>query len=452
MQRLQHRPAGYQTGMRGGGQGLRRCVVFALLIVAGCRQRAAPAELSPGGGALAPVAGNLAIDREIALLQAGLQTTAASDPEAWNGLARALLRKARQGRDERFYAQADAAAQRALTLSTDNAGAQQVRLAVLLHAHQFDAAYRLAAAQLRQHPREPTLWGALGDAALELGDYDAALRAHQTMLDLKPDLRSYSRGAWLRYLTGDPAGAIELWGLAIEAGSSRDPEGRAYGHVQRADLLSRTGRYVEARADLDRALAELPGYAPAHAARAALILNGDGPASGLAQEALAELALALSADPQISTRLLQLEALQMAGRTAEAQAALPDLLRDGERQDPRTLSLFLSSRGEEPDLALRLAEAEATRRPDLWSQDALAWAQERSGQHEAAWHTLQSALRLGTRDPSLAYHAGVIAFHRGDRARARTELATALQLSPRWHRREAALAQALLARLPPPTP
>ena len=166
--------------------------------------------------------------------------------------------------------------------------------------------------------------GALGDAALELGDYDA-LRAHQTMLDLKPDLRSYSRGAWLRYLTGDAEGAIELWGLAIDAGSSRDPEGRAYGHVQRAELLSRTGRYVEARADLDRALAELPGYAPAHAARAALILNGDGPASGLAQEALSELGLAVSADPQISTRLLQLEALQMAGRTAEAQAALPDL-------------------------------------------------------------------------------------------------------------------------------
>ena len=67
---------------------------------------------------------------------------------------------------------------------------------------------------------------------------------------------------------------------------------------------------------------------------------------------------------------------------------------------------------------------------------------ERSGQHEAAWHTLQAALRLGTRDPSLAYHAGVIAFHRGDLARARTELSTALQLSPRWHRREAAEAQA----------
>lgn len=452
MQRHQQRPAGDQTEMRGGLQGLPRCIVFALLIVAGCRRGTAPAELAPGGGALAPIAGNLPLDREIAALQAGLQTTAASDPDAWNGLARALLRKARQSRDERFYAQADAAAQRALTVAADNPGAQQVRLAVLLHAHQFDAAYRLAATQLRQHPREPTLWGALGDAALELGDYDAALRAHQTMLDLKPDLRSYSRGAWLRYLTGDAAGAIELGGLAIDAGSPRDPEGRAYCLVQRADLLFRTGRYVAARADLDRALAELPGYAPAHAARAALILSGDGPATGLAQEALAELALAVAADPQISTRLLQLEALQAAGRANEAQAALPELLRDGERQDPRALSLFLSSRGERPDLALRLAQAEATRRPDLWSQDALSWAQERSGQHEAAWRTLQTALRLGTRDPSLAYHAGVIAFHRGDLSRARTELSTALQLSPRWHPREAAEARALLARLPPPTP
>lgn len=422
----------------------RVCIVAALLL-ASCRPKTAPVEPAVGSGALAPVVGNQPVDVEIAALQTQLQGPAAQDPAVWTRLARTLIRKARESRDERFYAQADAAASRALALSPGLVAAQEAHLAVLLHDHQFSEAYRVAADELRQHPRDSTLWAALGDAALELGDYEAALRAHQTLIDLKPDLRSYSRGAWLRYLTGDAAGAIALMGQAIDAGSPRDPEPRAYCRVQRADLLQRTGRYDEARAALDLALRELPGYAPAQAARAALLLH----VSDNAAEALSELALALAAEPQIASRILQIEALEAAGRLHDAQAALPALLRDGERQDPRALALFLASRRQHLDVALRLAGAEAARRPDLWSLDALAWAEERGGQHEAAWRTMARALRLGTVDPGLAFHLGVIAHSRGDLARARRELGTALRLSPRWHRRDAAEARALLAQLPP---
>lgn len=423
---------------------LFRALIVIALLGSACQKPSPQLAEVAGRGALAPVAGNLPIDREITALQAQLSTAAARDPQAWTQLARALVKKARQSSDGRFYAQAEAAAEQALSLSPDSAAAQQVRLAVLLHAHQFSQAYRTAALALREHPRDSTLWAALGDAALELGDYDAALRAHQTMLDLKPDLRAYSRGAQLRYLLGDAAGALELWGQAIDAGSPRDPESRAYCRVQLADLLSRTGKYEAARSALELALRELPGYAPAQAARAAWLLHVvDAPAA-----AVAEVSAALSAEPQISWRILAQEALEALGREAEAQAALPALLRDGEQQDPRTLALFLATRRLHLDLALRLAQSEAQRRPDLWSMDALAWAQERSGQHEAAWLTMQRALRLGTVDPGLAFHAGVIAQARGDQARARRELTTALRLSPRWHRREAAEAQARLAALP----
>lgn len=442
---LQRRPRAKCASTPSVTTASRLLLIGSVIAFLACQKGTAPVGARPGGGALAPVVGNQPIDAEIAVLQAQLGGAAAGQPEVWNQLARALVRKARQSRDERFYAQADAAAARSLALAQGNPGAQQVGLAVLLSQHKFAEAYQGAAALLRQHPREPTLWAALGDAALELGDYDAALRAHQTMLDLKPDLRSYSRGAWLRYLTGDAAGAIELMGQAIDAGSPRDPESRAYCRVQLADLLVRTGKYPDARAALDLALRELPGYPPAHAARAALLLH----ASDAATEALSELALALAADPQISTRILYVEALEAAGRAAEAQAALPTLLRDGESQDPRSLALFLASRRQHLDVALRLARAEVARRPDLWSLDALAWAEERSGQHEAAWQTMGRALRLGTVDPGLAYHLGVIAYGRGDRAEARRELARALTLSPRWHRGDAAEARALLAQIPP---
>ena len=45
---------------------------------------------------------------------------------------------------------------------------------------------------------------ALGYAAVEMGDYEAAFTHYQRMLDIRPDLASYARGAHLLFLTGDP--------------------------------------------------------------------------------------------------------------------------------------------------------------------------------------------------------------------------------------------------------
>ena len=45
----------------------------------------------------------------------------------------------------------------------------------------------------------------IGDADQEIGDYDAAYAHYQAMLNLRPDLASYSRGGHLLWLTGDSA-------------------------------------------------------------------------------------------------------------------------------------------------------------------------------------------------------------------------------------------------------
>lgn len=428
--------AGLLRGLLGG----------ALCALVGCREKATPITPPAMSGALAQVAGNLPIDGEIAAQQAALRGPAAGDADAWAALARTFVRKARQASDPRYYGQAQDAAERALRLTPGHAGATQVRLVVLQNQHRFAEAQTLATTRVAQAPRDAIAWGALGDSALELGDYDAAMAAYQAMIDIKPDLRSYSRGAWMRFLTGDSDGAVDLMRQAIDAGTPREPESRAYCRVQLADLHFARGEYDAAAAVLDLALRDLPGYAAAHAARGRLRLHaGDGPAA--TADALADLAAALRIQPLITTRILYVQALEQAGRRADADAELATLLREGPREDPRALSLFLSSRRQQVDLAQRLAQEEWARRPDIWSADALAWALFRGGQVDAAWQAAQRASRLGTRDPAILFHVGAIALGRGDLDRARAALQSALTTSPRWHRADAAEARQLLAKL-----
>src|SRR5205085_2499650 len=77
----------------------------------------------------------------------------------------------------------------------------------------------------------------LGDALLELGDFDEAVASYQRAMDLRPDLRAYERAAHARWLTGDVEGSIELYAMATDAGSVRDPESTAWCWTELGDVL-----------------------------------------------------------------------------------------------------------------------------------------------------------------------------------------------------------------------
>ena len=62
------------------------------------------------------------------------------------------------------------------------------------------------------------------------------LAAYQRMVDLRPDLQSYSRVAYMRWLKGDLDGAIEVARLAVSAASPLDPESASWS-------LTRLGLY-----------------------------------------------------------------------------------------------------------------------------------------------------------------------------------------------------------------
>ena len=121
----------------------------------------------------------------------------------------------------------------------------------------------LATRALSRDANQSIFHGLLGDAEMEVGRYAEAESAYQRMIDLRPNLASYSRGSWMRWLLGDVEGAIDLAQRAVESGSPRVPEELAWTIVQLASLEFARGHLAEARTDYDNALRVFPNHPPA---------------------------------------------------------------------------------------------------------------------------------------------------------------------------------------------
>jgi Flp pilus assembly protein TadD len=88
-------------------------------------------------------------------------------------------------------------------------------------------------------------------------------------------------------------------------------------------------------------------------------------------------------------------------------------------EDPRTLSLYLATRHEDVEHAVKLAQEELTNRGDVLTHDALAWALTAAGRTTEAQQQINQALSEGTVDSRLYFHAGVIAALNNDSKQAR---------------------------------
>ena len=81
---------------------------------------------------------------------------------------------------------------------------------------------------------------------------------------------------------------------------------------------------------------------------------------------------------------------------------------------------------------MELAELDLKQRQDIHGYDALGFALYKNRQFEQALPAIQSALRLGTRDASLHFHAGMIYAALGQTDMAKSELETALLINPHF--------------------
>ena len=72
--------------------------------------------------------------------------------------------------------------------------------------HEFEKSVEWANKALAIDDKSNEAFGLVGDADVEMGKYDEAFVQYQKMLDIHPDLASYSRGAHMMQLTGDSGG------------------------------------------------------------------------------------------------------------------------------------------------------------------------------------------------------------------------------------------------------
>ena len=182
------------------------------------------------------------------------------DAAAYAEMAAAYMEKARETGDGAFYGRAESACQKALQLEPNNYAALRLVSWVYSGQHRFREALVAARRALERDSRDPLNYGTLGDALLELGEYQEGAQAIQKMVDLRPDVASYARAAYVRELFGDMEGAIEIMGMAVRAASSRDLEHNAWCRVQLGHLLFNAGRARRRRSQYQAALQIFPGY------------------------------------------------------------------------------------------------------------------------------------------------------------------------------------------------
>jgi len=108
--------------------------------------------------------------------------------------------------------------------------------------------------------------------------------------------------------------------------------------------------------------------------------------------------------------------------------------------------LFSADHGDPRDAVAR-AEAARAARPDVYSADVLAWALYQSGQYDAALPFSQEALHLGTKDPLMLFHAGMVSYKLGRDGEARAYLQQVADLNTRFSVRYSEIAQRTLEAL-----
>jgi tetratricopeptide (TPR) repeat protein len=416
--------------------------LVSLLIALGWRvlQPSAPRTVTPP----API--ELSSQEAIRKLESRLQNNP-DDTYAYAQLGLGLLQQVRESGDLSLYTRAGKAFSEALARDPKQLDALVGQGILALALHDFPGALDWANKAWAINPFRAQILGIMVDGQVELGRYDEAVATLQKMVDLRPDLDSYSRVSYLCDLYGDVDGAIEAMRSAVQT-ALPGSESWAWTLTHLGHLYFNRGDIKEAAAIYEQVLTAKANYPYALAGQARV---------AAAQGNTAE---AITIYQQITERLPLPEFIIALGELYEATSQ-PDAARQqydlvgviqqlnaaaGMNVDLE-MALFTASHGDDPAAAVQQARAAYAERPTIHAADTLAWALYQQGEYQEAWQYSQEALRLGTKDAMLHFHAGMIATKVGDTEAARTHLQTALAINPHFSPLYGPVAQEALAEV-----
>ncbi len=378
------------------------------------------------------------------------------DTRSQNALAEYYLQEVRESGNEDYLPRALATARASVeaVLPERNVGG----LTALAHSefsnHDFAAARDHAIALITLNPGKSEPFAILGDAQLELGDYDAARKAFAEMERLGPDdpgtHTRLARAAFLRGQT-DEASAHLSRALELLLGQPDAPrEAVAWCRWQLGEVAFSVSDDEKAERFYREALAASPNSFRALAALGRLSAGrGDLPAAITLYEHAVRIA------PDVNSMAALGDLYTQTGHAADAAVRFELVEQLGEHSrkvhDPpfnRNLALFHADHDLKAEEAYALARGEyAAGRHDVYGADALAWTALKAGRIAEAQSAMKDALRFGTRDARLFYHAGMIARAAGENEAALEFLKQSYALHPHFDPLQSKIARAALQGL-----
>jgi len=278
--------------------------------------------------------------------------------------------------------------------------------AIYLSQHKFRDGLEIGRRARDLRPHDAWNYGVMADALIELGEYDQAFEAIDTMAGMRPNAAAYARVSYARELRGDLDGALRAMQMAAKATAPRDPEAQAWYASQLGELYLRTGSLDAAEREFRRATFIFPDYL--------LAMIGTGKVAAARGDRARALDVYLqqfkrSPTLDLAVRIGDLYAQQGDSSQAERYFQLAeDLGGPAIAQTEPNLALFLAEHDRKLPDAVRIAEAVSERRHDIFTEDALAWAYFKTGRLADARGAAARALRTGSRDATIRRHASEI--------------------------------------------
>ncbi len=357
--------------------------------------------------------------------------------------------KGRETGDIAQYALATQAFQKAVQLFPGNVAARSGLAVNLVTLHQWTDAIAQGKLILQTDLRAIGAVAVIGDASLEIGDLDTARAAFQTLRQKADGPSVESRLARIAFLTGKTDQAIQILDDAAQSAANLNgsSEEQAFYHYSAGEYRFNKGDVDGAEREYESALGILPNYYLALSGRGRVAFaRGDvGGAIGFFQAAVA-----IIPKPELLAYLGDLYAVRGDQAGAERQYKAVDFIAKlNEIQAQvfnREIALFQATHHRDTPHAVEIAGAELVIRKDIYGYDAAAWALYNDGQAAPALAPAQQAVSLGTQDPKLLYHLGMIELALGRAADGQAHLRDALALNPAFDPLGAAAARQALGQ------